>query len=285
MASRIDHILRATGGAVATHELYSAGITRGQLAHELRAGHLLRARTGWYVAPGIHSDLLQAMRVGGRLTCRSALGLQGVWVLQDGALHVVVDGNDCQLRSPHSSRRRLGPNDAAVIHWRDSTERSRLIADPVSALHDLCGCATPEHVAAAADSLLHAGNRHRPGITALAGRVPAEYRRALLAADGVCESGTETLFWLRMRHRAPRRQVHVSGVGDVDFLFGDRLAVEVDGEEFHNNTLAFENDRRRDAVLSTLGYRVLRFSYRQLMDRWPEVEAAVLAALARGDQY
>jgi very-short-patch-repair endonuclease len=285
MTSRLDHILRTAGGAVATHELYSAGITRGQIAHELRARRLLRARTGWYVAPGIHPDLLRAVRVGGRLTCRSALSLAGVWVLRDGALHVVVDGNDCQLRSPHSSRRRLSPSDAVVTHWRDSAQRSRLVAEPVAALQDLCGCATPEHVAAAADSLLHANNRHRAAIRALAARVPADYGRALLAADGVCESGTETLFWLRMRHRAPRRQVHISGVGDVDFLFGDRLVIEVDGEEFHNNTPAFDNDRWRDAVLSALGHRVLRFSYRQVMDRWPEVEAAVLAALARGDHY
>ncbi|MDP9027822.1 MAG: endonuclease domain-containing protein [Actinomycetota bacterium] len=107
----------------------------------------------------------------------------------------------------------------------------------------------------------------------------------MLDADGICESGIETLFWLHFRHLSPRRQVHIEGVGYVDFLFGNRLVVEVDGEHFHTDPLAFETDRRRDALLSLLGFRVLRFSFRQVMERWPEVEAAVYAAIARGDRY
>jgi hypothetical protein len=30
---------------------------------------------------------------------------------------------------------------------------------------------------------------------------------------------------------------------------------------------------------------VLRFSYRQVMERWEEVEAAILAAVIRGDHH
>ncbi len=157
------------------------------------------------------------------------------------------------------------------------------MVDPVSALEDLCSCATPELVAASADSLLLQDPSQHPHIVRMASRVPVAYRQALLAVDGLCESGTETLFWIRMRRWHPRRQVRIGGVGRVDFLFGERLVIEVDGEEFHTAAVEFERDRRRDAVLSALGYRVLRFSYRQVMERWPEVEAAVLAALARGD--
>ena len=157
------------------------------------------------------------------------------------------------------------------------------MVDPISALEDLRSCAVPAHVAASADSLLRQHPGHRNAIASLAGRMPSDYRRALLTADGVCESGTETIFWLAFRNLAPRRQAHIAGVGDVDFLFGERLVVEVDGELYHTDPLSFENDRRRDAVLSALGYRVLRFSYHQIMERWPEVEAAVRAALARGD--
>jgi very-short-patch-repair endonuclease len=42
-------------------------------------------------------------------------------------------------------------------------------------------------------------------------------------------------------------------------------------------------DRRRDATLSILGFRVLRFMYHQVVNARPEVERAVLAAMARGD--
>ena len=283
MTSELRPLVVAHGGAIATHELHAAGFSKGAIAGAVSRGHLLRARQGWYVNPGIHPDLVRAVRVGGRLSCRSLLDLQGFWVVTDLALHVAVDGNDCQLRAPDAAHRRLRRSDAAVVHWRDSRYVSRLMVDPVDALEDLCSCASPELVAASADSVLHNDPSRRRELVDMASRIPASYRRAVLSVDGVCESGTETLFWIRMRHRLPRRQVRVRGVGRVDFLFGDRLVVEVDGEKFHSGPIAFEDDRRRDALLSALGYRVLRFSYRQVMERWPEVEAAVFAALARGD--
>lgn len=80
-----------------------------------------------------------------------------------------------------------------------------------------------------------------------------------------------------------RQQVDIPGVGRVDFLLGIRLVVEVDGAEFHTSRPSFEEDRRRDAVLSALGYRVLRFSYVQVERNWDQVAASILAALARGD--
>lgn len=107
----------------------------------------------------------------------------------------------------------------------------------------------------------------------------------LRLADGVCESGTETIFFDRFRDLAPRRQVVIPGVGRVDFLLGERLITEVDGSAHHSGPEQFEADRRRDALLSARGFRVLRFSYRQVTSRWFEVEASVRAAIARGDRY
>ncbi len=51
----------------------------------------------------------------------------------------------------------------------------------------------------------------------------------------------------------------------VDLMIGERLIVEVDGREHHSDPVAFERDRVRDARLSALGYRVLRFSCNQVM--------------------
>ena len=69
----------------------------------------------------------------------------------------------------------------------------------------------------------------------------------------------------------------------MDFVIGDRLVLEVDGAEFHTTREAFEEDRRRDAALRTAGYRVLRFSYAQVSERWNEVERAITAAIGDGD--
>jgi very-short-patch-repair endonuclease len=64
----------------------------------------------------------------------------------------------------------------------------------------------------------------------------------------------------------------------VDFLWPEqRLIVETDGFGAHGTRRAFERDRQRDARLQAAGYRVLRFTWRQLLDE-PEVVAARLAA-------
>ena len=82
---------------------------------------------------------------------------------------------------------------------------------------------------------------------------------------------------------ATQRQVTIRGVGHVDLLIGDALVIELDGREWHNDEDRFEKDRRRDAQLSIRGYRVLRFSYKQVFERWSEVRAAIEASIGRND--
>ena len=65
-----------------------------------------------------------------------------------------------------------------------------------------------------------------------------------------------------------------------DILFRRvRLAVEIDGRRFHEDT--FVEDRRRDANMVAHGWTVLRFSWRDLVDRPDDVVAQVRAVLAR----
>ena len=52
---------------------------------------------------------------------------------------------------------------------------------------------------------------------------------------------------------------------EADFLWRtQRLIVEVDGRETHGTAQAFESDRRRDQRLALLGWRVIRFTWRQV---------------------
>jgi very-short-patch-repair endonuclease len=57
-----------------------------------------------------------------------------------------------------------------------------------------------------------------------------------------------------------------------------RVIVEVDGFHAHGSRLRFETDRSRDTALLAAGYRVLRFTWRQLSEE-PEVVAARLAVV------
>jgi very-short-patch-repair endonuclease len=52
---------------------------------------------------------------------------------------------------------------------------------------------------------------------------------------------------------------------EVDMLWrGPKVVVELDGWDTHRTRAAFERDRARDVRLQLMGYRVLRFTWRQL---------------------
>jgi len=282
----IERMPDAFGGLVATHELHSAGYDRAAIAHAVRGRLLRRVRQGWYARPDLAPELARAARVGGVATCSTALRLHGVWVAADRGLHVAVPPTACQLRSPDDPRRRLRDGEA-VVHWTLGAARSRLIHDPIAGLLDYAACAPAILTAASAESLLNG----RPDLAGdwsdVRALFPLRLAGVLALVDGTCESGGEFVFYARFgrARRILRRQVPIPGVGRVDFLLGERLVVEVDGFEYHADPIRFEADRRRDAALSARGYRVLRFSHHQVLDRWPEVEAAVWGALARGDHY
>ncbi len=68
------------------------------------------------------------------------------------------------------------------------------------------------------------------------------------------------------------------GGAEADFLWRrQRLVVEVDGRDVHTTRRAFHSDRRRDQQLMLLGWRVVRFTWRQVM-----FEPAYVAATLRG---
>ena len=117
------------------------------------------------------------------------------------------------------------------------------------------------------------------------------YRRAvrraldlrLIRSDQVSEpdltrSELERLFLgICRRHRLPQPEVNAAvGPYEVDFLWRDRrVVVETDSWRHHGDRTAFERDRARDAHLQSLGFRVLRFTYRQLIHDRTSVVAAL----------
>jgi very-short-patch-repair endonuclease len=66
----------------------------------------------------------------------------------------------------------------------------------------------------------------------------------------------------------------------VEFLWrAERLVLEVDGHRFHGHRRAFERDRRRDQALVASGYRVIRVTWRQLVDEPLALVARIAQAL------
>lgn len=76
----------------------------------------------------------------------------------------------------------------------------------------------------------------------------------------------------------PRVNARVAGF-EVDFLWPERrLVAETDGASAHLTPTAFGRDRRRDAALQVAGFRVVRFTWRQVVHD-PHVVASTLSAL------
>jgi very-short-patch-repair endonuclease len=125
------------------------------------------------------------------------------------------------------------------------------------------------------DSILQRHPRH-PGAAVL---------RAILGSGSPARarSVAERHFVVLVRKAGlPEPEVNVTVEGyEVDFLWRrQRLIVEIDGRAYHSTSERFENDRRRDRALVAAGYRVIRITWRQLVDEPIAVAVQVAQALA-----
>ena len=78
----------------------------------------------------------------------------------------------------------------------------------------------------------------------------------------------------------PETNVRIDG-HEVDLVWrGAKLVAEIDGYAFHSSRNSFERDRSRDALLAGGGWRVVRFTWRQIVDEPEAVIARLAAALA-----
>jgi hypothetical protein len=69
----------------------------------------------------------------------------------------------------------------------------------------------------------------------------------------------------------------------VDFLWGaQRVVAETDGRQTHETPVAFQRDRRRDQILASGGYLVVRVTWEQMQREFDAVVRRIERALARG---
>jgi very-short-patch-repair endonuclease len=69
---------------------------------------------------------------------------------------------------------------------------------------------------------------------------------------------------------------------EVDFFWrSERFITEIDGFTFHSSADAFASDRRRDGVLAAAGLRVIRVTWRQMVNEPEALLVRLAQALAR----
>ncbi len=175
------------------------------------------------------------------------------------------------------------PDASTRVHWTGSSLQGDRVAVPVvDAIAQVFRCGGINQGFVVLESAASLGKISRAELSQLTDGLSVTAQRWARLAAGLSQSGTESLVKLMLLRLgvAFRQQVVIPGVGRVDFLLGEHLVVEVDSKQHHSDPYA---DRKRDAALSIVGKRVLRFMYSQVVYESAEVEAAILSALARLD--
>jgi len=255
-------------GVVTTAQLLDAGISGEGMRRRVGAGRLHRLHRGVYAvghrAVTFEGRCLAAVMALGEsavLSHRSAAELWGLMPRAVGPIHLTVPEGGRRKRAGliiHRSRT-LTPEQTAVKAGVRLTDPARTLADLRLGLSD-------ELHQRAARRALDLGLISRSEVGSDAALTRSELERRFLR--------------LCRRHRLPRPIVNARiGPYEVDFLWREsRLVVETDGFEYHGTRDAFERDRARDADLQARGYRVLRFTHRQLRQE-PRTIAAPLRTL------
>jgi very-short-patch-repair endonuclease len=276
-------------GVVTRDQLLDAGLTPAGIDHRLRSGRLHALYRGVYLlghaVPPPGARELGAVLACGPGSVASHRTAAAMWKLLShvpGEVDVTVAGRRCESKCGIRVHR------TAALHRRDVRRFHGIpITTPARTLLDLAGTVASRDLERAfaeahARRLTRRGEMlsvlarvgPRPGVAALRSLIEAD------AGPAFTRSEAEDRFLALIRAaELPEPEVNVRiGRHQVDVLWRERrLVVEVDGFAFHSSRAAFERDRRRDAELVALGFRVIRVSWREIVDR-PEALVARLAA-------
>ena len=268
-------------------ELRHLGYSGKKITRAVRDGTIQRVRRDHYVLTAERASLISAVRIGGRMTCVTALAAltPDAFVFDDGHVHVHVERGGSRLRSARDSSKRWSKKDAQGLRvtWGDLAElpASRHMVAVIDAVRTMIRCRPEREVIATIDSLLRLGVVNMTQCREIISSLPARYRPILAQLDARAESGTETFMRLILCLIGVdfAVQVKISGVGRVDFVVDGFLIIECDSRQFHEGWVKQRADRRRDLAAAERGYFTLRVLAEDLLHHPEAVEAAVRGLL------
>lgn len=284
--------LSAQGGLVTAIEAHSCGYTGVDLHRLVASGDLFRARSGCFVdglllegasAEARHALTARAVSRGYRQP-HAISHVSALVVLGLPLLNITTDVVHLTLTAPGHSRTlrglRVHPElPASVARQRDGDR----VVHPAMAIVQSAALAGITAGVAAADAALHTGQVTKDDLEialriARLGPGRADARAVVDLADGLAESPGES--WARvifgllgLPKVEPQvvirdRQGHF--VGRVDFLFrAQRTIVEFDGLVKYagaDGRQGLIDEKRREDALRSLGYQVVRLTWRDLHD-------------------
>lgn len=264
----VDEV-RRRGGVMPRSRLPRAA-TRSALA----AGRLVAPRRGLVALAELPAEQLLALQAGGVLSCASAAAALGLDLLDGpGVPHITV---------PRGVRVCVPDGVPVVFHRRD-VPTDGLTTTMSRAAADCARCLEPVPALVVVDSALRAGLAREQIEQHLWGRGSAAPLALVRQGDPRSQSSGETVARVTIEQSglSVEPQVHIPGVGWVDLLVEGKVVVEIDGFSYHSDAAQFTTDRRRDAALVAMGYRVLRFTWADAVRRPEYVLSMVRRALAQ----
>jgi very-short-patch-repair endonuclease len=297
---RVATVAARNHGLITSADVAALGGSRETISNRLADGRWCRVAQGVYRLGGMPATrrqrFLGAVLAGGEgsvLSHGSAAALFGLPGFGGGPVEITRPRGRSQRRPDQRTHGSLW------LPPRHVTARHGIpVTTPARTLFDLAGWFHPDRVARAFDTALsmelvtpeaaaatsaELGRRGRRG-TRVMRRLCAERGVGYVATASELEAllaGVLAAAGLPL----PRRQVDVGDgegwVGRVDFLFTSaRLVIEADGRRWHTAKTDLDADRQRDNRLAASGWRILRVTWEQLVNRPWEVVALVSNALA-----
>ncbi len=270
-------------GVVSRGQLLDAGVPRTTIGDRVRSGRLIPLHPGVYAVgharlrrEGRWLAAVLAVGPGAVLSHRDAAGLHDLRPANHARIDVTTVGRARSSAKIQVHRTRsLDPADTTTVHGIPTTTVARTLVD-------LAGLRLPhDHLTRA---IKEAERRRAFDLTAVQAAMArtrgrtGRGHRALQRAIEECaaferhhtRSPLEDAFLRLVRSNGlplPSTNALVQGY-QVDAVWrAQRVAVELDGWTDHQTRRAFETDRARDAALTAAGWRVVRFTLRQVNDR------------------
>ncbi len=291
-AAQLAALATGQGGNVTRRQLLDAGLSSTAIATRVRRGDLHRRHHAVYglghQAPVVHGAEFAAVLACGEGAVVSHESAAAVWCPQqlEAPSEVTLTVVRRKVRPRGITVHRVGHLDHHDIRHLDGLA----VTSPARTVLDLAAINHSSREAVFAEMLARRmvnESQLEAALKRAGRRRGASLVRALIGANqqGFTRSKAERRLRRLCRTArlpAPVANVKVAGY-EVDLVWPEqRLVVEFDSFQFHGHRAAFERDRRKDQVLMTAGYRVVRVTWRQLIDEPLTVLVVIAGALGAG---
>jgi very-short-patch-repair endonuclease len=293
MEAAIAAVAARQHGAFTRTQALAEGFTPMMIRQRCTSGRWIVLHRGVYAIAGVprtwRQDVMAAVLACGEGAAASGITAGVLWVLTETpsvTVHVVAASRRRTRHGIVVHEGRLSRTDVRVVDGIPTTGPNRTLVD-------LAGALTESQLEGALDTAMFRGLtslkalrryidarclQHRRGVGALNRLIEDR------ASKGVPESKLERIFLAKLRNSrlpAPTRQFRV-GRRRIDMSYPEhRIMVELDGHStrYARSDLQKHSRRQNEVVLGLPGWPLLRFTWDDVVDDWPYVEATLRRAL------